>query len=237
MQAAPRMASLPLAPGLDGRRALRLFALAGSRLVARGQLVFRDDHREGTVHLVASGLLMAEITAPSGRPAVVAVLRRGDLFGESALFSREWPVASPEVDAPPWNPNHIREIRALTLSRILSFPGTRLQAMLARDERMAAWVLARLVARLARTEVALARALSLPLTDRIEETLRDLAPAEGSASHVHLQVPLTQDLLAALVGATRESVNRAVRRLAREGRVSRAGPFYSVAGRSGGEDE
>jgi CRP-like cAMP-binding protein len=232
MQAVPHAASLPLAAGLDGRAAFRLFALARSRPVPPGQLVFREDLPEHSVHLVASGLLMAEVMATSGRTAVVAVLRRGDLFGEAALFRADWSDPPGAAQAPVWGSTQVREVRALTSSRVLSFPGIRLQAMLARDERMAAWVLARLVARLRRTETVLARTLSLPLTQRIEETLRDLAPPNEAGPDVQLQVPLTQDVLAALVGATRESVNRAVRRLAREGRVRRAGPFYSVAVRS-----
>jgi CRP/FNR family cyclic AMP-dependent transcriptional regulator len=66
----------------------------------------------------------------------------------------------------------------------------------------------------ARRAVALAADLAwLDVTTRVERRLRDLASRVGrpAAGGVAIPVRLTQDDLAAMVGATRESANRAIR--------------------------
>jgi CRP/FNR family transcriptional regulator, cyclic AMP receptor protein len=218
-------ASLPLAHGLDGRAAFRLFALAGSRLLIPGQVLFREDPSGPAVHLVASGALVSELTDLRGRSAVVAVLRRGDLFGEVALVAG--PSGSSRLADRPRSPDpHM--VRALITSRVLSFPGDRLRDLLAEDNRVAWWFNGRLLERLHRTETLLARRMSLPLAERVLEVLLDLMPPYQASSDPSGQVPVTQELLAALVGTTRESVNRVMRRLVREGKVRRWGRCYLV---------
>jgi CRP-like cAMP-binding protein len=58
--------------------------------------------------------------------------------------------------------------------------------------------------------------------------LEDLAAAHGRThpGGVTIRLPLTQDLLASMVGATRESVNRAIADLERLGLVRRSGLRY-----------
>jgi CRP-like cAMP-binding protein len=226
-------ASLPLAYGLDGRAAFRLFALAGSRLLMPGQVLCPDDSSEPSLHLVASGMLVSELTDGSGRSAVVAVLKRGDLFGEVAL-SLDGPWEEEGSPRPPSSPDP-RVVRALTTSRVLSFPGRSLRDLLSQDSHIAWWFHCRLLERLHRTEVLLARRMSLPLAERVIEALRDLVPPGQADHHLSARVPLTQELLAAVVGTTRESVNRAMRRLISQGRVRRWGRFYLVTGLPGPE--
>ena len=43
-----------------------------------------------------------------------------------------------------------------------------------------------------------------------------------------ISLPLTQDVLASIVGCSRESANRALRRLVAEGTIRRAGGTYIV---------
>src|SRR5437667_141138 len=68
-----------------------------------------------------------------------------------------------------------------------------------------------------------AAALSTPVEGRVRSALRELAairstPAFGGTRRI--EVPLTQDRIAWMTGATRESVNRALRVLRRTGEVT-----------------
>jgi len=76
-----------------------------------------------------------------------------------------------------------------------------------------------------------ARQLCLGVTGRVLEALREVADATGATGSPlrRIEVPLAQETLATMVGATRESVNRAIRALADAGLVRRDGRRYSVA--------
>lgn len=90
-------------------------------------------------------------------------------------------------------------VRALSPVRLRALTGT--AAARALDER-------------ARRAVSLAADLAwLDVTTRIERRLRDLAARVGRPAPGGIAIPvrLTQDDLAAMVGATRETVNRAMR--------------------------
>jgi hypothetical protein len=78
---------------------------------------------------------------------------------------------------------------------------------LAHTQGSTAWMLA----------TALAKR-SLPVRDRLRAELHDLAARFGRDTQGgrRIELPLTQDLLAELVGSARETVNRALRGLARE---------------------
>jgi CRP-like cAMP-binding protein len=91
------------------------------------------------------------------------------------------------------------------------------------DGEVASWLLDRLERRTEAAERRLAEALSMPVEERVRSALRELAanrsaPALGGARRI--EVPLTQDRIASMTGATRESVNRALRTLRRTGEVT-----------------
>jgi CRP-like cAMP-binding protein len=226
-------AFLPLADGLDRHTRSRLFSLARVRTPAAREVLLREGVSPPFVAVVGSGVLVAEVSTDSGRRAVVGILRRGETFGESALSAeaipwkdRSWPRGT-EAEPRCWP-----EVRALVRSRVLCFDPRGFRDLLERDGGVRAWLTGRLLARLQRGEARLAQALSLPVAERVEAVLRDLADASGFAS----TVPVTQDDLARMAGATRESVNRALRGLVREGRIERAGPSYRVLARPDGSD-
>jgi CRP-like cAMP-binding protein len=79
-------------------------------------------------------------------------------------------------------------------------------------------------------EQRLARTLGLPVAGRLLDLLRELAstfgrPAPGGR---RIDLPLRQEDLASMVGATRESVNRAMAALAADGHVGRSGRLVVV---------
>jgi CRP-like cAMP-binding protein len=141
------------------------------------------------VTVVESGLLWAAAVSAEGRRLVLDVLGPGDVVG------------APEGESSPC------EVRAAGPVRLRAVDDRRAQAAMAARRRR---------------EVALA--LDLAFADagqRIERRLVDLAARIGQpvAGGARIPLVLTQDDLAGLAATSRETANRTVRRLRREGRL------------------
>jgi CRP/FNR family transcriptional regulator, cyclic AMP receptor protein len=168
---------------------------------------------------------LSSVTA-AGREVVVALLCPGDVFGESALLGTPSPV----------------EARAVGETTLVAVPIASLRALLERHPAIAEELLRLVAARLHRTSTALEEALVGDLPSRILGRLRDLAAAHGvrGSEGVPLTVPITQDELARMVGASRESVSRSVGALAAQGLVRpgrRRLVLTDLAAKDGGEPD
>lgn len=146
---------------------------------------------------------------PSGRQVVLALLGPGELFGESALLGEPSPF----------------EARSVVVAEVLPIDVLQLDAVLTRQPATGAEVMRLLAVRLGRTSSALQEALALDVRGRVSRRLHELAARHGVAgpSGVRLSVNVTQEDLARMVGASRESVNRCLATLTARGLVRRRG--------------
>jgi CRP/FNR family transcriptional regulator len=102
---------------------------------------------------------------------------------------------------------------------------------MASDPRIARWVVVAVSRRAAQVQRTLARTLAMRVPHRLLGVLQDLAAEHGwpRPGGVIIALPLPQDLLASMIGATRESVNRSIADLERKGLVRRIGLRYVLA--------
>lgn len=227
--AAHEFASLPLGTELPPIPWLSRLPRARSRCVPPNGVLVRQGERPSHLFLVEEGVVALTAWEASGRRAVLALLGPGDAFGEAALFPEDG-SASGQAVCP--------EARALVEAKVLAVPPEPLRSAVEAHARLSAWLAATLARRARRAEERLAWTLGLTVAERVRAVLEDLAGAYGRPTREgrFIEVPLTQDFLAALVGATRESVNRAVRALARAGALRRvSGHRYLLP--SGGASE
>jgi CRP/FNR family cyclic AMP-dependent transcriptional regulator len=160
------------------------------RNYGRGQMLFRQGEPATEMFVVLEGRIAIATQAGDGREAVVAVLEKGGLCGELALFD----------DAP-----RSADGRALTDSIVAALPYAPVREQL-HSEPALLWVMVRLLAeRLRATDEALADAVFLDVPARTAKRLLELA---GDADEFSL--PITQEELAGMVGASRERVNKAI---------------------------
>lgn len=164
--------------------------LAEDRTFERGDLVFSQGDAGNELFFVRSGLIAIAARAPDGRETVVAVLGERSLFGELALFDG----APRSADA-----------RALDDSVVAAIPYDTLHGIINDDPALLRLVLRILAQRLRRTDQALADSIFLDVTARTAKRL--LALSDGRDE---FDLPLTQEELAGLVGASRERVNKAI---------------------------
>jgi CRP/FNR family cyclic AMP-dependent transcriptional regulator len=190
-----------------------LLGAGTSKDLPAGDVLIRLGLTDERWWLVVSGVLVAETTSEAGRRSIIEILGPGDLFGGT--------------HGPSGPAGHIR---SLTSCRLLWWPGGVVPDASRRDSAVGEWLHDCLVARLDRARRALARSLGLSVTERLMEVLWELAsfrshPVPGG---VRIDVSIDQEMLAAAVGATRETVNRVLRTLRSEGRVRRSDGLYTL---------
>jgi CRP/FNR family cyclic AMP-dependent transcriptional regulator len=163
------------------------------------------------IHVVEAGAVCLASVAPSGRRAVIAILGRGDVLGVEGLF--------PDPDRP------LRpEARTMTRSRLFCLPRRAVDP----TPELARCFAAVAARALDQAHRRLTRVLTQGVHDRVLDTLADLARDHGRPVRggIRIELPVTQELIASMIGATRESVNRALRDLSGSGAVVRSGRRY-----------
>jgi CRP/FNR family transcriptional regulator, cyclic AMP receptor protein len=184
----------------------RVLAAARPRRYARGEVVFHEGDPGESLHLVQSGRFAVRVSVPSGDTATLSVLVPGAAFGELALL-RE---------------SHDRTATIVALEASSTLVLSRPDFMaLRRDhpgvEQLLVETLARRVDELSR---ALLEALYVGVDRRVIRRLADLADAYAVPGTSTVLIPITQDDLADMAGATRPTVNQVLQRLAADGTVA-----------------
>jgi CRP/FNR family transcriptional regulator, cyclic AMP receptor protein len=160
------------------------------RSLARNEVLFEQGDPSAALYVIQEGRVAIATKSGDGRESVIAVLEEGGLFGELPLFD----------DAP-----RVADARALIETTVLELSYEPVREVL-RQRPELLWVIVRLlVDRLRATDAALADAVFLDVPARTAKRLLELA---GDADRFTL--PVTQEELAAMVGASRERVNKAI---------------------------
>jgi CRP-like cAMP-binding protein len=216
---------LPLDGGRRGPPGQSLGNLGRRRRLEAGQVLLPEGQPPPAIYLLEAGALSLAVTRPSGHRIVLGVLGPGDLFGEQALLDRTGANWGDKGVGP-----LLPECRAMMASRVLGLNRRDVADASSRDAELASWLAASLARRVSDLHRSLARALSLRLPERTLDLLVSLSRnwSRSSGPGAGIEVPLTQEDLAAMLGATRESVNRAVRMLEGAGAISRVGRCYVV---------
>jgi CRP-like cAMP-binding protein len=163
---------------------------ATTRTVSRNEVLFRQGDPASELYGIVKGRVAILTRSPDGRESLVAVLDEGSLFGELGLFD----------DGP-----RSADARALEESSVIVLGYDAVRAAIDAHP-MLLWVIVRLLARrLRNTDESLADAVFLDVPARTAKRLLEIA---GDADEFRL--PMTQEDLAGLVGASRERVNKAL---------------------------
>jgi CRP-like cAMP-binding protein len=172
----------------DSLEALRRHAT--TRTVARNEVLFRQGDPATELFGIINGRIAILTRSPDGRESLVAVLEEGALFGELGLFD----------DGP-----RSADARALEEGTVVGLGYEAVRAAIDQHPAML-WVIVRMLSRrLRNTDEALADTVFLDVPARTAKRLLELA---GDADEFRL--PMTQEDLAGLVGASRERVNKAL---------------------------
>lgn len=193
--------------------ALQAVAAAGHELqLIRGDVLFNEGDAPESLFLVLRGRLAIALANPiDRRESVVALMESGDLFGEMGMLD----------DGP-----RSAMARALEPTTVLSIPYVQVLSMFDENPKLL-WNVARLLAQRIRvTDEALADSVFLDVTGRTAKRLLELADGTDEFT-----LPVTQEELAGMVGASRERVNKAIASFIRLGWLEQNDRTYRITQR------
>ena len=171
---------------------------------SRGETVFVEGEQGDTLFIVETGKVKIGRRAADGRENMLSVMGPSDMFGELSLFDPGPRTATATV---------------LTDGRLASLAHSSLRPWINDRPEIAEQLLRVLARRLRRTNDALADLIFTDVPGRVAKALLELAERfstpEGDGVRVHHD--LTQEELAQLVGASRETVNKALADFASRG--------------------
>jgi CRP/FNR family transcriptional regulator, cyclic AMP receptor protein len=187
----------PLFEGLDedGARALR--SRMSDVKLERGERLFAEGDNGDRLYVVLEGKLKLTKAAPDGRENLLSVIGPGEMFGELSLFDPRPRTSSAS---------------AVTEARLAALAHDKLLVWLADRPEVALHMLRALAQRLRRANDVMADLVFTDVPGRVAKQLLDLAARFGQdqPDGLHVNHDLTQEELAQLVGASRETVNKAL---------------------------
>ena len=194
----------PLFAALDDEAAGALMESMTASHLERGDILFREGDRGDRLYVIGEGKIKLGRTSVDGRENLLAILGPGEMFGELSLFDPGARTAT---------------ATAVAETQLIALGHDDLNLFLAGRPAVAATMLAALARRLRRTNEALADLVFTDVPGRVAKALLDLSnrfgrPAEDGVLVHH---DLTQEELAQLVGASRETVNKALADFASRG--------------------
>jgi CRP/FNR family transcriptional regulator len=198
------LASAPLFAALDAESADTLEKVLTTRTVGRGHIVFKEGDPGDRLFIVLDGKIKIYRAAADGRENLIAVLGAGEMFGELSLFDPGPRTAS---------------VAAVTDATLASLDHDDLRPLLLDRPGLGVELLRALAQRLRRTNDAMADLVFTDVPGRVAKALLDLAGKFGvaEADGKRVRHDLTQEELAQLVGASRETVNKALSEFAHRG--------------------
>ena len=170
----------------------------------RGHVIFHEGEPGDRLYIILSGKVKVGRRSPDGRENLLTIMGPSDMFGELSIFDPGPRTSSATT---------ITEVRAVSMDR------EALRAWIADRPEIAEQLLRVLARRLRRTNNNLADLIFTDVPGRVAKALLELAERfgtqEGDGVRVHHD--LTQEELAQLVGASRETVNKALADFASRG--------------------
>ena len=193
----------------------RLLRLSSHREHRGGENIFEPTGDPRSVYLLERGLVRIYRLSPDGEEATLGYVRPGEVFGELEAF----------FDRP-------REsfAQAMHPSVVWRVPRTELKHILEEHPRIALSVTAQIGNRMKRIESRVESLVFRNLRSRVARILVELAEDFGRKQEtgIAIEVPLTQQDVARLVGATRQSVNLCMRELREAGLIRSRGRRITV---------
>jgi CRP/FNR family transcriptional regulator, cyclic AMP receptor protein len=194
--------------GFDAPSVDALLASATLRHFPRGASIYPQGTYRSSVFIVLDGEVSVSVVLPNGRRILCAFYRPGVVFG--------FPIA--ENERPRWSaadaftPTTVAAVPRREFERILAgFPPT-----------VVIRFFNKILERQARLAMRLVHCAALDLRARLALTLADLATTFGTKVQGALRVnlPVTHENLAEMVGASRERISKAMAALKAEGLIT-----------------
>ncbi|HWJ45953.1 MAG: Crp/Fnr family transcriptional regulator [Gemmatimonadaceae bacterium] len=187
------LATVPLFSGLQREEIQRFAELTRERAYPKGSVILFQDDPGDSLFVLRAGRVKVVLIGEDGREVILGVLEPGAHFGELAL-----------IDDQPRSAHVI----AMDDSQLLILRREDFRRRVEANPSVAWALLTELSRRLRRADVKIGGLVLLDVPGRIARLLLDLADESGSDA---IEKPLTHQTIAQMIGASRETVSRAMK--------------------------
>ena len=185
----------------------RLMAFARTQRYRPGEVIFYKGDPGISMMSIVEGRVKISVTSPDGKEAVLAVLGPGEVLGEMAILEDK---------------DRSADATALDACELLVLQKRDVIPFLERNPAICIRLLRILCERLRRTSALVEDRTFLSLPARLAKTLLDLAASNGreTPDGTRVDFNMSQKNLSALLGASRESVNKQLHAWQTEGLIT-----------------
>ncbi|MBL8201351.1 MAG: Crp/Fnr family transcriptional regulator [Chromatiales bacterium] len=182
----------------------QLAGLAVRRSVKRGQRIFAEGDPGDSLMGLISGQVRISATTPAGQEVFLNLLESGDSFGEIAVLDGNARTANAEA---------VTDVELFVVRRV------DLMALVGREPRLAAQLIALLCKRLRWTSDLIEESAFLSLPARLARRLVKMAEDHGSTVAGGIELRISQAELAGFLSVSRQVVNQQLQAWRKKGWV------------------
>lgn len=198
-------------PGLEG-----FLALSHRRKFPKRSTVISAGAESNSILYLVKGSVTVSIEDEDGHEMVIAYLNEGSFFGEMGLFDEESRSA--------W-------VKAKTECEVAEVSYTRFKELIETDTRLMYALGKQLSERLRKTTIKVGDLAFMDVTGRVARTLLELCQEPDAMTHPDgMQIKVTRQEIARIVGCSREMVGRVLKDLEEQGLVTASGKTMVVYG-------
>lgn len=208
------LASVPLFQGLPSHELARFAELVRERAYPRGSVILFQDDPGDSLYVLRTGRVKVVLIGEDGREVILGVLEPGSHFGELAL-----------IDDQPRSAHVI----AMDDAQLLILRRDDFRRRVEESPSVAWALLTELSRRLRRADQKIGGLVLLDVPGRIARLLLDLAQEAGGDT---IEKVLTHQTIAQMIGASRETVSRAMKEFQDSGLISVVRRRIAVADRA-----
>ena len=205
--------TVPLFAGIDPAELAQLGEVTREKQYPKGSVIVFEDDPGDALFIVREGRVKVVLVAEDGREVILGVLGVGEHFGELSL-----------IDEQPRSAHVI----AMENATLLVLRRDDFKRRVEVTPQLAWALLVELSRRLRRADGKIGGLVLLDVPGRIARLILDSAADEGSDT---IEKPLTHQTIAQMIGASRETVSRAMSEFQEAGLITVARRRITVANR------
>jgi CRP/FNR family transcriptional regulator len=206
---------LPVFDGLSSDEFRNVCIQATKHTVKKGEYLFRQNELANTIYLVKDGIVKLVQYTEEGKEVILDIVGRGQVLGEEALFNKQ---------------HNIVDAIALETISVCSFSLPQLEALIRNKPNIAISIITNLGQKFYSAMEQLGATANHSIKGKLLALFFRLAKEHGSeTANGHLiEINLTQEDLANMIGASRVMVAQLIKQFKFQGFISKKGRYYVI---------
>lgn len=209
---------LPIFDGLPMDEFKNVCLNASKRTLKKGDYLFYQGRPADTIYLIKDGAVKLVQVTKDGKEIILDIVGRGSVLGETALFKTQ---------------THLSDAVALDAVHVCSFSMPQFETLIEEKPKIALSIISNLGQKLYSTMQQLGDTANHSVEEKLLAMLFRLAQEHGkeTAAGQLIQLNLTQQDMASMIGASRVMVAQVLKQLKEQGILSREGKYYLLTDR------